>query len=430
MKFMRLALLVIFGLIGLTLVSCMKTSLLPNDANPGHEEGKLDNRVVLEFWHTYSDIETEVFEKKIIPLFESLHPDIKIHAVRKDYTVQLKNDILAAAADNKPPDLMRMDIIWVPEFAKNGTITDISDMDGFSEIREQFIGALIQTNLYHNKYYGLPVNANTKVAIYNKNLLKEAGLDAPPQTFDALIQAVKLLQQKNADISGIAICCSSAWGTLPYFWTFGGRLTDDNFTRASGFLDHPDSIAALAKIQNLYQDGVIGPSLTGGEPGSWDAVLQGKALMIEEAHWFYTVNSIGPNKELLKDTVIGMFPDDVHEGTSIIGGENLVLFKNSKFMSEAWTFMKWMVTEKPQEMMAETGLIPTIKEMQNVIRDPLFISFLQQLDRAKPRPPVSVWTEIDNIFAQMIERILLKELPLEESVRSATKEIDQLLTEQ
>jgi multiple sugar transport system substrate-binding protein len=431
MKYMRkLNMLVFIGFICLTLSSCMKTSLLPNGADPSKADTKLDKRVVLEFWHTYSDIETEVFEKKVIPLFESTHPGIKIHAVRKAYTVQLKNDILAAEADNKPQDLMRMDIIWVPEFAKNGTLADISGLDGFSEIRGQFIGDLIKTNLYHNKYYGLPVNANTKVAIYNKNLMKEAGLNAPPKTFEELVQAVKRLQQKNADISGIAICCSSSWGTLPYFWTFGGRLTDENFTRASGYLDHPDSIAALAKIQRLYRERVIGPSVTGGEPGSWDGVLQGKVLMIEEAHWFYTVNSIGPNKDLLKNTVIGMFPDDVHQGTSIIGGENLVLFKNSKHMPEAWTFMKWMVTEKPQEMMAETGLIPTIKDMQNVIRNPLFTSYLQQLDRAQPRPPVSTWTEIDNVYAKLIERILTGEQPLEEAIRSATKEIDKLLAGQ
>lgn len=430
LKMGKITMLVITGLLCLTLLSCMKSSLLPEGTDPSNKERKSDVRVVLEFWHTYSDIETKVFENKVIPLFESEHPGIKIHPVRKDYTVQLKNDILAAVADNKQPDMMRMDIIWVPEFAKNGTLADISEMDGFTEIRDQFIGALIKTNLYRNKYYGLPVNANTKVAIYNKNLLKQAGLDAPPETFDQLIQALKRLQQDKPDIYGMAICCSGGWGTLPYFWTFGGRLTDENYTRASGYLDHPDSIAAISKIQKLYLDRVIGPSITGGEPGSWDGVLQGKVMMIDEAHWFYTVQSTGDNKDLLKDMVIGMFPDDVHQGTSIIGGENLVLFQNSKHSAESWTFMKWMVTEKPQEMMAETGLIPTIKHMQDVIRNPLFTSYLQQLNRAQPRPPVSAWTDIDNVYTKMIERILTQEQPLEEAVHSAVMEMDLLLAEQ
>lgn len=426
----KIAIIITIILLCLLLTACMRTTLIPEGEKTSRSDNSHDQRVVLEFWHTYSEAETEVFENKVIPLFESEHPGIKILAVRKDYTVQLKDDIFAAAIDNKHPDVMRMDIIWVPEFAKNGTIADLSDMNGFEDIRKQFIGDLIKTNLYRGKYYGLPVNSNTKVAIYNKKLLEKAGLDAPPATFDVLIKAVKQLQQQDPEMYGIGICCSSGWGTLPYFWTFGGKLTDENYTRASGYLDHPDSIAAIAKIQKLYNDGVISPSIIGEEPGSWDGILQGKLLMIEEAHWFYTVNSIGVNKDLLKDTVIGAFPDDVHTGTSIIGGENLVLFNGSEHMTESWTFMKWMVSEKPQEIMAETGLIPTIKNMQDINRNPLFTSYLQQLDRALPRPPVSTWTDIDNIYARMIEFILTGERPLEEAIRDAVEEIDVLLSKQ
>lgn len=420
--------IIVLLMLGLIMTSCTQTTLLTSGGETAATIVKPDQRVTLEFWHTYSDTETEVFENKVIPLFESTHPGIQIHAVRKDYTPQLKNHIFASVADNMQPDVMRMDIIWVPEFARNGSLADLSEMNGFAEIRDGFIGALIKTNLYRNKYYGLPVNANTKVAIYNKRLLKEAGLNNPPQTFDELVQALSRLWQKNEDIKGIGICCSSGWGTLPYFWTFGGKLMDDNYTRASGYLDHPDSLAAISKIQKLYRDGVISPSITGGEPGSWDGVLQGKVLMIEEAHWFYTVNSIGANKELLKDTVIGLFPDDVHKGTSIIGGENLVLFKGSVRARESWEFMKWMVTEEPQQLMAETGLIPTIKHMQDTNRNPLFTSYLEQLDRAQPRPPVSTWTDIDNAYARMIEQILTEELSLEEAVHGAVEEIDRLLT--
>ena len=106
-----------------------------------------------------------------------------------------------------------------------------------------------------------------------------------------------------------------------------------------------------------------------GEPGNWDGVLKGKLLMIDEAHWFHVVNSTGDNKELLKDTIIAKFPSDVRAGTSIIGGENLIMFKNSKHREQAWTFMKWMMTEQPQKIMAETGLIPTIKDVVNTKSD-------------------------------------------------------------
>ena len=92
--------------------------------------------------------------------------------------------------------------------------------------------------------------------------------------------------------------------------------------------------------------------------------------------------------------------------------------------------MKWIVTEEPQQIMAETGLIPTIKHMQDANLNPLFTFYLQQLDRAQPRPPVSTWTDIDNSYARMIEQILTDELPLEDAVREAVAEIDRLLLNQ
>lgn len=412
------------------LTGCTRTTLLTGGEEASQSDSNRDDRVVLEFWHTYSDAETEAFENKVIPLFESQHPDIKIHAVRKDYTPQLKDDIFAAAIDNKSPDIMRMDIIWVPEFARKGALVNLMDMNGFEEIRQQFIGDLLTTNLYRGKYYGLPVNANTKVAIYNKKLLTRAGLDSPPATFDELIQAVKRLREQDPELFGIGICCSSGWGALPYFWTFGGKLTDPNYTRASGYLDHPDSIAALEKIHRLFKERIISPSIIGEEPGSWDGILQGQLMMIEEAHWFYTVNATGVNKDLLQDVVVGVFPDDVNTGTSIIGGENLVLFNGSERKEAAWTFMRWMVTEEPQRIMAETGLIPTIKNIRDTGHNEVYDAYLRQLGRAMPRPPVSTWTDIDSVYARMIEYILTEEKPLMVAVQDAVAKIDSLLSMQ
>jgi multiple sugar transport system substrate-binding protein len=421
--------LIALGIVALLTGSCMKVSLVPGpNGNSGTgTEPPNAQRTVLEFWHTYSDIETEMFESRVLPLFEEQHPGIQIHAVRKDYTDQLKDAILAAVADNKAPDIMRMDIIWVPELAKYGALTDITAMEGFHEIRDLFIGSLIQTNYYEGKYYGLPVNASTRAAIFNKKLLHEAGLEQPPRTFAEVVEAVERLRQAKPDVYGIGICCSNGWGSLPYFWTFGGKLMDEQFTRASGYLDGPDSKAALEKLKNWYDLGWISPSITGGEPGTWDGILRGRLLMIDDAHWFYTVNAAGESKELLEDVVITLMPDDVQEGTSVIGGENLVLFDKSTKKQEAWEFMRWMMTEEPQQIMAETGLIPTIKNLQYTNQNPLFTPYLEQLNRANPRPPVPAWTEIEDIFARMVERILTNEQTIRDATREATDRIDVLL---
>lgn len=386
--------------------------------------------VELQFWHTYSELEIEVFNSRVLPLFEAEYPNIKIVAVRKDLTGQLKDNVQAAVADNKQPDVMRMDVIWVPEFAKNGSLMDLSNLEHFPEIRDKFIGSLIQSNMYKGKYYGVPVNANTRAAIFNKQLLKEADLVHLPDTFRELEEATKRLQKQRPEVYGIGICCSNVWGSLPYFWTFGGQLMDENYTRASGFLNGELSKTALQKMKNGLDEGIISPSIIGGEPGTWDGILKGQLLMIDEPHWFYTVNETGPNKELLQGVEIGLLPSDVNIGTSVIGGENLVLFDKSPFKKEAWQFIQWMVTEEPQKIMSETGLIPTIKNLQGKNQNPIFDVYLDQLDHASPRPPVPAWTEIEDVFARMLERILTDEQTITEAVDEAAVIIDGLLMEE
>ncbi|RXZ76729.1 extracellular solute-binding protein [Paenibacillaceae bacterium] len=425
--------------LALLCASCANHRLVPEQARSAADPATevASPQIVLEFWHTYSELEKKVFETSVLPLFEQQYPNIRIHPVQKDYTEQLKMNILAAVADHKQPDIMRMDIIWVPELAKLGVLEELSSLEGFPEIKQQFIGSLIETNRYQGLYYGLPVNANTKMAIFNMRLLREAGLQKPPSSFDELVAAQQRLSDKYPGLSSIGICCAGAWGTLPYFWTFGGKLTDEHYTKASGYLDSPESMAAIRKLKLWFDEGKISPSILTGEPGTWDGILKGDLLMIDEAHWFYSVNAFGDNESLLQDTEPGLIPDDAGAGTSIIGGENLVLFNSSRHKEAAWRFMRWMMTEEPQSIMAETGLIPTVRSLQysnennavenNVKQHKWFAPYIEQLARALPRPPVSTWTQIDDEYARMIEYILSDELPLEQAVQQSVKRIDALL---
>jgi multiple sugar transport system substrate-binding protein len=414
------------------IAGCMRPSLAPEGGGGQARDDEAGRYAVeLEFWHTYSDLEQEVFLKKVLPLFEKQYPHIRINAVRKDYTDQFKDTLLFAVADNKQPDVMRMDIVWVPEFAKKEALAELSGMPGFDAIKDTFIGSLIQTNMYKGGYYGLPVNANTRAAIYNKNLLEAAGLKGPPSTFEELAEASERLRSVQPQAYGIGVCCSGGWGMLPYFWSLGGELTDPAYSKASGYLNGEGSRAALTRMKDWMDRGIMSRSILGEVPGTWDGILKGQLMMIDDAHWFHTVNATGTNKELLEDVVIGLFPGSAQPspstGISVIGGENLVLFEGSEHKQEAWDFIRWMTSEEPQRVMAETGLIPTIRGLENNMPNKLLAPYLEQLKNAKPRPPVPNWTAIDEEFARMVERIMAGEMAVEEATELASSRIDELL---
>ncbi|HEX7056827.1 MAG TPA: extracellular solute-binding protein [Bacilli bacterium] len=422
----RFAALAVAAVLPVLLAACSSYDLV-EEPNASAGDPAASARVTLEFWHTFSDVETKVFETNVLPMFEKEHPDIAVHAVRQNYTAQLNDNIVAAVADNKQPDVMRMDIIWVPQFARSGALTDLSEMPDFADYKQRFTGSLIQTNLYDGKYYGIPLDATTMVPIYNKRLLQKAGLAKTPRTFDELVAAAQRLKAQDPGLYGISICCSSSWGMLPYFRTLGGELLSPSLTKATGYLDSPQSIQAMTKLKTWFDQGILSPTVVGGEPGGWDGLFDRKILMIDEAHWFFTANNNAEHGQDLQDVVTGLFPSDVREGTSIIGGENLVLFKGSKHPKEAWMFMKFMVSEPVQKALADTGLIPSIRDFDRNRLKPVFRIYLDQLQHAEPRPPVPQWNEVDDAFSRMVTRILLNEKPVEIALKETAAQIDAIL---
>ena len=80
------------------------------------------------FWHAYSadSPEVDTLENTIIPAFEQLHPDVDVQSVPVPYD-DLHQKLVTAVAGGELPDLVRSDIIWVPELANLGVLVPLDD---------------------------------------------------------------------------------------------------------------------------------------------------------------------------------------------------------------------------------------------------------------------------------------------------------------
>jgi multiple sugar transport system substrate-binding protein len=392
---------------------------------------KAEKKVTIDYWHTYSDSEEKVLVEKIKPMFEAAYPNIELKLTRMPYE-GLKDQVIAAVAGDAAPDLMRMDIIWVPELASKGALKKLSDLLGFDEVKGSVFDGPLATNIYKGDYYGVPLNTNTKIAIYNADTLKEAGLDHAPATIDELVQAAQALKGKKKQ--GIGISGINAWALLPYFWSLGGQVTNEDYTKVDGYLNSPESIKALETIVSWKNDGLIIPPLLGGEPGSWDGLKSGQFMMIDDGPWFFSIllgdaeNKFNP----IDKTVRALIPAGPGGSHSVVGGEDLVTFANSKHPEEAWTFMKWMLGEEPQSIMVEAGMIPTNKNAANAIdtaSNPYIGTFIDQLNTALPRTPIPQWGEMETIFNLSFEKAIRGEQSATDALNDAVKQINDLLAE-
>lgn len=400
------------------------------NAAKGNNGGAAVKKVTIEYWHTYSDAEEKVLTEKVKPAFEEAHPNIELKLTRMPYE-GLKQQVIAGVAGDAAPDLMRMDIVWVPEFASQGALMDVSQKEGFEELKASVFEGPLQTNYYEGGYYGVPVNTNTKIAVYNKATLEEAGLTEAPKTMDELAAAAETLKGKGK--YGIGISGIHAWGLGPWFWSLGGTITNEDYSKVDGYLNSEASVKALETIVEWNNKGYVLPVMLGGEPGTWDGLKSGEYLMTDDGPWFFSImmNEVEASGfDPMEKTVRGLMPEGPGGSRSVIGGEDLVIFANSKHPEEAWTFAKWMLTEEPQMMMAELGLIPTNTKAADSMTQldiPFIAEYVKQLETALPRTPVAQWGEMEGIFNLAFEKAIRGEEKPKDALDEAVKQIEAIL---
>ncbi|MCD9023210.1 extracellular solute-binding protein [Cohnella silvisoli] len=376
-------------------------------------------------WHTYSDVESWTFEHEVIPAFEKQHPEIRVVSVKRPYE-NIKGALISETTSGSGPDVGRLDMVWLAEFAKLGLVDPIDGYPEFPRISKMIHKTALESSKYAGRYYGVPLNMNTKAAIYSRKLLKQAGLDRPPATMDELV-ALSERTGWQLGVNGI-----NTWSILPYFTGLGGKLTNDDYTKSVGYLDSPASIRAVQTLKRLLDKGLISEDVLSGKLERWLAIQDGKLLMMDEGPWYYTILSHvdGYNIEnMLDNTVLAPFPHNAGQKGAIIGGENLVLMKSSRHKQAAWTFMKWMAGVPAQQIMFKTGLLPTNVEASESKESlsPTIRPYVESLNASFLRPPVTNWAKIDKQFNESFERILRGRVPVEIGLEQLAAQIDEWL---
>lgn len=409
---------------------CMGNSVIDDMSTVKRLGDEPQKRIVI--WHTYSDEETVVFEKEVIPKFEAEHPDIRIESVRQTHNREYHAALLARASAGKTPDIIRMDYTWVPLFAQRNLLQPLERFPEFGNVSRQLQGRMMETNRYADHTYGLPLNITTKAAIYNERLLSGLGVAEPPSSFSELV--------KLARDNGYALGMSDVgmWNSLPYFMALGGQLADEDFTRTDGYLNSERSIAAMKQLLGLYREGVINPWLLKGNADLWREVYdRDRFLMIDEGPWYYSIllNSSGVEVDLLERTKPAPFPTDGEYG-SVIGGESLVMTKGARHKPEAWTFMSWLVKKETQLTLLKAGLIPVNTEAFEEGRrsdskaNRYLEAFMDGIQQAFYRPAIPQWNEVEKLYEAAMEDIFMRGSDVETTLRETSEKIDALLANQ
>lgn len=377
------------------------------------------------FWNAYNTVspENSTLITKVIPAFQKLYPNVTVYSQNIPYPSLLQK-LVASIAGGSGPDVVRSDIIWMPQLAKIGAIANTDAI--IATRKSEFYPGPLSTTYYQGHYYGLPLDTNTRVVIYNKTLFAKAGITAAPTTTDQFMADAAKISALGKNIFGYAESGLDAWNILPWFWSFGGAVTDARFTKATGYLNSAKSIAALQFLVDLKDKNYLSPSILGGGIGTDDALGKNQAGMILDGPWAIpTLQTTYPKLQF------GLAPLPAGPGghsASVVGGEDIVQMTSSKNVAAARAFMQFMTSPQAQLLMGEVGQMPVLKSLAHNAQLPSYYPvFNQQLQTAYARTVSPNWTKIDTVLTDAFNRAIRHQATAQAALDSAASQIDSLL---
>lgn len=387
-----------------------------------------EETVTINFWHHYSaqSAENETLMNVLIPAFEAENPGIKVNAVSHEWA-ELHDKVLVSANSNALPDVARCDIAWLPEFQKMGILVALDEeMADFADVSGQLLDSAMSTAVIGDHYYALALNTNSKIVFYNTAMLEAADVKVPT-TMDEWVEAIKKLSGENANgqqVWGWNEPALAGWNICPFIWSFGGSLTNEDQTAATGYINSPATVKAIETFAELVKAGGI-TGFNAGDIPMTDGFGTGRYAMMLEGPW--------KSAELAgayPDVAYGTAPIPAGEGGSIsvLGGEDIAMF-NSANKEAAWKFMQFMTSEYAETEMAKCGQIPVNKAAleSETVKAADYAPFIEAIQTAKARPTVAAWSEMDNDLQVAMNAVVTGEKTAQEAMDELAAAWDLLL---
>ncbi len=266
-----------------------------------------------------------------------------------------------AIAAGEPPDLLAIDLIYVPQFAAAEQLTEIGDLAATLPFFDTLSPSHIRLATYEDGLYALPFNAEASVLIYNKDLFEQAGLDpeVPPTNWQEIYDDAVAISALGEDIDGFyfsgACAGCNAFTFLPLIWASGGDVLSEDATEAT--LTDPAVKAALEFYHQMWTEGLMPETATVDAGAEFLSVFfSGKiGMMGTGAFAISTIKNDHPEINF----GITFLPGQEGGVSSFAGGDSIGIPAGSAHVEEAFEFIEWALSEEVQlEMYAASASLP------------------------------------------------------------------------
>lgn len=340
----------------LALAGCSQSSQAPSNSKP-------DNGTQLTMWARDADGN---IAKTLVAEYNKSHKNqIKLTVVPSN---SYQTKVGAAAGSNGLPDLLASDVVYSPNYVKQGLFQDITSKVKALPFYDNLSHAHTEAASQGGKIYGTPFVVDSSLIMYNKDLFTKAGLDPDqgPKSFDDIYNDAKAIRDKvGGDTYGFYFpgnCAGcDAYTMLPYLAAAKEPLFTDDGTKAQVDTDAMKSTLDLYK--KMYSEGIVPASAKSDDGTNWAKLFNaGKIGILPIGNFNFST----ADQAKIKYGEAGLPAPDGAATSGFIGGDVIGISKNSKHKDQAFDFISWLLGDDAQvNVLAKAGNLPSRVDLAN-----------------------------------------------------------------
>jgi multiple sugar transport system substrate-binding protein len=364
--------------------------------------------------------------------FEKENPNIQIEGITIPVG-QYFDKMIAEIQAGTPADLVMLRGDNYHQFVGMDALEPLDRWMDKTDIKKAYYPEQDTFAVIGGKTYGLLVLNRTLQLLYNKALLKDAGISLP-KTQEEFLEAAKKLTVRDA--SGNVVRYGTALMTtnerdlyeflLLFVVGYGGNFAKDGKPTATD----PRVLEGVKLYKRIFDAGVIPKGMNRNQ--FRQLFWEGKVAMYPEGSWQWAAIQKA-NPTILKDVDFAPVPWPNRMSTG--GAQNfLAIPRQARHKEEAWKYLELISRPEWQRRYAE--LAQSIPGRQGRIdaaflaKYPWFKAFLEGQKSVSPVSPPGlelVNEEFQKIILDKVSEVLFRNRPVDQAMAEAQQDLERLV---
>jgi multiple sugar transport system substrate-binding protein len=408
------------------------------------------NLVILTHWGEQNLL--DVFQP-LIDEYQQQNPNVTIELQTVAFA-ELLNRITTGQLGGDTPDAFHFYNLWLPEFAGSNLLATPPE-DVISDIQQSYPEGTVNGASFDGQIWGYPTEVNVWQLLYNKQLLEDAGITNPPETWDEFREAAAAVTEQGTPglvlLEGWDSGVVHPWTSL--LWSNGGEYVAEDASEA--LFNGQEGVDTLQLQLDMINDG---SAITGTLEDA--DFLNGQAAMMFMPNFYGADLRAGVQGGIENVGVAPIPHTEGNESTALQYEWLWGVSQASEHGEEAWRFLQWLnspraggaaaastpagtaaspvaggVASSPMGDFLTTGLnaIPgrtTDQEAhQDVVGDPFVAPFVEALETARTEPIIAGAQEIKTALQTQIESAWAGQKTPDQALNDAADEANRILAE-